>query len=73
MRKLIAVSALWMCLLCACGGPSQMDSGTTTSPVSDETQEVTGGENLEEVSMRYTTGTKISEITDDPVFGDYGN
>jgi len=72
MRRISAICILAALLLCACGTDTQLDNSTTGAPVAEDTLEVTTEPELEEISMHYTVDSKISEVTSDPAFGNYG-
>lgn len=65
---LIIVYILLICLLCACAGNSQ---GVMT-PSIDETQETAVELDMEDAPMYYTADSRITDVINDPAFGEYG-
>ena len=72
MRRIIVICIFAALFLCACSTDTQPDNSTTGVCVTEDAPEVTTEPELEEVFMHYTKETKISEVTGDPAFGDYG-
>lgn len=69
-KKRIAVcilSALFTLLLSACGSAAQMAAAAGPEVLANNM-----GDLPQSVSGPYTVNTKISDVTNDPVFGDYG-
>lgn len=70
MKKVILIfvlSALSALILSACGGDAQM--AVTAGP---EVLVTNMSHSPQSVSSPYTTATPISDVINDPVFGDYG-
>ena len=65
---LIIVYILLTCLLCACAGNSQ----EVRTPSIGETQEPAVELDMEDAPMYYTADSRITDVLNDPAFGDYG-
>ena len=72
MKKVLAALILIPILLIGCGNQSRSEDTEPTEPSVPETQATPTERDLEVRSMNYTTDTKINDVINDPVFGDYG-
>ncbi len=76
MRKIAVILALIMTFCTAGCGGSSTDSSDNSEPTSAESEFIPPESTTEEVpvisSEPYTRDTRISDVINDPVFGDYG-
>lgn len=64
--RIMGMLAVWlMALLCGCAGAAQPEAGNTP-------KELTGDTGAAAMEHAYTVDTKITDVVNDPVFGDYG-
>lgn len=65
---LMIIYTLFACLLCACAGNSQ----EVRTPSIGETQEPAVEQDMEDAPMYYTADSRITDVINDPAFGNYG-
>lgn len=74
MRKIAFLMVLFSLLFCltGCSSNQRNVSDKNTAETPESVQQETGGENSVQPNRPYTVDTKISEVINNPTFGEYG-
>ncbi len=73
MKRSVFISVLICLLFCFAGCSAvAVEQGSSETLMTESTTQNSGGDNVLSQEERYTLSTKISDVINDPAFGDYG-